>query len=215
MKKLIIFDFDGTIANTEEASYQVYLMMAEQYGMPLLSREELKSYKKIPLRQRIKEQGIPYYLLPKLISESQSKLSQFMNDAKKFEGIDQVIKKLETDRKLIIVSSNRKRIIKSFLKKEKLDSFVKVFGSASLFGKSATIQKAIKKLKISPKHALYIGDEVRDLVACKEANVDMIAVSWGYDDISLLAQENAKYIASDIDELMNYVKIFDLKLDKT
>jgi phosphoglycolate phosphatase len=212
MKKLIIFDFDGTIANTEDASYQVYQLMTEQYGVPQMSKEELLTIKKMPLKQRIKAQGIPYYMLPKLLSESQSKLSQFMNEAKPFEGIANAIKKLKTEKKLIIVSSNHKKIIKKFLEKEKLDVFIKVFGGAALFGKSAMIIKALKKMNIDPKNAIYIGDEVRDIQACKEINLDIISVSWGYDDISLLQQEDAHLIASSVTEMMDLIKAMDAKL---
>jgi phosphoglycolate phosphatase len=212
MKKLIIFDFDGTIANTEDASYQVYQLMTEQYGVTQMSKEELLTIKKMPLKQRIKAQGIPYYMLPKLLSESQSKLSQFMNEAKPFEGIANAIKKLKTEKKLIIVSSNHKKIIKKFLEKEKLDVFIKVFGGAALFGKSATIIKALKKMNIDPKNAIYIGDEVRDVQACKEINLDIISVSWGYDDISLLQQEDSKLIANNVNEMMDLIKAIDAKL---
>lgn len=210
MKSLIIFDFDGTIANTEEASYKVYEQMTQIYGVPQMSKEELKAYKKKPLKQRIKETGIPYYLLPKIMSESQSKLTKFMQDAYPFDGIPFLLEKLSKMNKLVVVSSNNKKIIKKFLKDHDIDVFEKVYGGAALFGKSAMIKKAIKKMKSKVKHALYIGDETRDYQACKELKLDMIGVSWGYEDISVLESEQLSYIANNPEQLSELISTFDV-----
>jgi phosphoglycolate phosphatase len=211
MKKLIIFDFDGTIANTEEASFEVYQLMADQYGVTKLTKAELQTIKKMPLKERIKAQGIPYYMLPKLISESQSKLIQFMEKAMPFDGIPFIIERLKKEKKLIIVSSNHKKIIKSFLKSHHLNHFIKVYGGASLFGKSSMIKKSLKKMKTDTKYALYIGDEIRDYHACQELGLDMVAVSWGYDDKTLLEKEHIEHIADNADHLLMLIKRFDLK----
>lgn len=208
MKELLIFDFDGTLANTEEASYQVYEQMTEIYGVPQMSREALKAFKKKPLKQRIKETGIPYYLLPKIVSESQSKLTKFMKDSFPFEGIPLLLETLSKQYQLIIVSSNHKKIIKKFLKDHQIDVFQKVYGGAALFGKANTIKKAIKKAKSKVKKAIYIGDETRDYQACQELKLDMIAVSWGYEDIDVLMQENIPLIAKTPDDVLAMIGSF-------
>lgn len=206
MKELIIFDFDGTIANTEEASYQVYEQMTTIYGVPQMTREELKAFKKKPLKQRIKETGIPYYLLPKIMSESQSKLTKFMDDAYPFDGIPHLLKTLSKKYKLVVVSSNNKKIIKQFLKTHQLNMFEKIYGGAALFGKAPTIKKAIKKMKSKVKKSLYIGDETRDYHACHELKLDMIAVSWGYEDKEVLMNEKIPFIAHNPKELMTLIE---------
>jgi phosphoglycolate phosphatase len=208
MKELLIFDFDGTLANTEEASYQVYEQMTEIYGVPQMSREALKAFKKKPLKQRIKETGIPYYLLPKIVSESQSKLTKFMKDSFPFEGIPLLLETLSKQYQLIIVSSNHKKIIKKFLKDHQIDVFQKVYGGAALFGKANTIKKAIKKAKSKVKKAIYIGDETRDYQACQELKLDMIAVSWGYEDIDVLMQENIPLIAKTPEDVLAMIGSF-------
>lgn len=206
MKEVIIFDFDGTIANTEEASYKVYEQMTSIYGVPQMSRDELKAYKKKPLKQRIKETGIPYYLLPKIMSESQSKLTQFMKDAFPFDGIPFLIEQLSKVYQLVVVSSNNKKIIKKFLKDHELDVFEKVYGGAALFGKAAMIKKAIKKMKSKVKKTIYIGDETRDYHACQELKLDMISVSWGYEDKEVLEKEQLPYIADTPEQLLSLIE---------
>lgn len=116
MKTLIIFDFDGTIADTEDISYEIYKEMTQLYNVPEMDKKTLLEAKKKPLKSRILEQGIPFYLLPKLMSEAQSKVLSYIDQAKPFEGIKDVIKELAKTKNLIIVSSNRKKVIKTFLK---------------------------------------------------------------------------------------------------
>ena len=53
----------------------------------------------------------------------------------------------------------------------------------SIFGKAARIQKALKKTGISPREAIYIGDQVADIEAAHKENVAFGAVSWGYATI--------------------------------
>jgi phosphoglycolate phosphatase len=210
MKSLIIFDFDGTIANTEEAAYAVYEQMTKQYNIQPMSKTELQSIKKLPLRKRIQSHGIPLYRLPKLILESQTQMSHFMEETHPFEGIPMLLENLKKHKKLIIVSSNKKNIIKDFLKRHKLNHFIKVYGGAAIFGKDKTIQKAIHKMKVDLSHSIYIGDETRDIEACKSLGLDMIAVTWGYDDQALLVEEKAPYVARTVDELLQIIYQVDL-----
>mgnify|MGYP001554125436 CR=1 FL=1 len=206
MKKIIIFDFDGTIADTMSMTYHIYEKMAQKYGMPVLSREAIQEYKKLPLKERLNKQGIPFYMVPKLLSESQMLQKEFKDEAVPFEGIIDVLNELSETFKLIIISSNHKKFIKYFLKSYNIFLFDKVFGKAALFGKASVIKKALKKLGYKKSEAIYVGDETRDVMACRELGIDLISVSWGYDDISLLEKEEASMIAKTPNDIMSFVK---------
>jgi phosphoglycolate phosphatase len=206
MKKLIIFDFDGTIADTMSMTYRIYERMATKYGMPVLSKEAFQSYKKLPLKERLNKQGIPFYMVPKLLSESQMLQDEFKDEAVPFEGMEEVLENLNKTFKLIIISSNHKKFIKYFLKSHEINVFKKVYGKAALFGKAGVIKKVLKKLGYDKSEAIYVGDETRDIIACKELGIDLISVSWGYDDKSLLEKENALMIAKTPKDILSFVK---------
>lgn len=206
MKKIIIFDFDGTIADTMSMTYHIYEKMAQKYGMPVLSREVIQAYKKLPLQERLNKQGIPFYMVPKLLSESQVLQKEFKDEAIPFEGMIDVLNELSETFKLIIISSNHKKFIKYFLKSYDISFFDKVFGKAALFGKASVIKKALKKLGYKKSEAIYVGDETRDIMACRELGIDLISVSWGYDDISLLEKEEASMIAKTPNDIKSFVQ---------
>jgi phosphoglycolate phosphatase len=209
MKTLIIFDFDGTIADTEDISYEIYKEMTQLYNVPEMDKKTLLEAKKKPLKSRILEQGIPFYLLPKLMSEAQSKVLSYIDQAKPFEGIKDVIKELAKTKNLIIVSSNRKKVIKTFLKQHHLKYFSHIYGGAALFGKAAVIKKAIRKMKVKHQDVCYVGDETRDIEACKTIKVDIISASWGFEDEMLLQSYNQHYTASKPSDILKYVTTLD------
>lgn len=206
MKKVVIFDFDGTIADTMDMTYHIYLKMAEKYGMPVVSREELQSYKKIPLKERLNKQGIPFYMVPKLLAEGQTFQKELEHEAHPFDGIKDVLQTLLKDYELLMISSNHKKFIKRFLKRFEMKSFTKVYGKAALFGKAEVIKRVLKKHGYKKSEAIYIGDETRDIIACKELGIDLISVSWGYDDIELLEKEGATYIANQPSDILKFIK---------
>ncbi|MGA0351415.1 MAG: HAD-IA family hydrolase, partial [Acholeplasmataceae bacterium] len=201
-----LFDFDGTIADTMSMTYHIYEKMAQKYGMPVLSREVIQAYKKLPLQERLNKQGIPFYMVPKLLSESQVLQKEFKDEAIPFEGMIDVLNELSETFKLIIISSNHKKFIKYFLKSYDISFFDKVFGKAALFGKASVIKKALKKLGYKKSEAIYVGDETRDIMACRELGIDLISVSWGYDDISLLEKEEASMIAKTPNDIKSFVQ---------
>ena len=187
-------------------TYHIYEKMAQKYGMPVLSREVIQAYKKLPLQERLNKQGIPFYMVPKLLSESQVLQKEFKDEAIPFEGMIDVLNELSETFKLIIISSNHKKFIKYFLKSYDISFFDKVFGKAALFGKASVIKKALKKLGYKKSEAIYVGDETRDIMACRELGIDLISVSWGYDDISLLEKEEASMIAKTPNDIKSFVQ---------
>ena len=92
------------------------------------------------------------------------------------------------------------------MKSHNITLFDKIFGKAALFGKASVIKKVLKKLGYKKSEAIYVGDETRDILACRELGIDLISVSWGYDDISLLEKEEAKMIAKTPSDIMSFVK---------
>jgi len=59
--------------------------------------------------------------------------------------------------------------------------------------KSTGIAMALRTFGISPEHALFIGDQVSDLNAARDANVKGVGVAWGFEEASQL--EKAVHVA--------------------
>ncbi|HHV40437.1 MAG TPA: HAD hydrolase-like protein [Bacteroidales bacterium] len=54
---------------------------------------------------------------------------------------------------------------------------------------------------LSPADVVYIGDETRDVEACKKTGIPMIAVTWGMNNKTILASMKPEGIADSPDDL--------------
>ncbi len=206
MKKLVIFDFDGTLADTNEVSYQIYAVMCERYNVPLLTPEELHDLKKLPVKERLKIMSVPLYKVPKLVRQSWDLYYEYMDSVHYFEGIEALLETLHQHNiKTVIVSSNHKRNIEAFLSHQRVHYFSEIYGKARVFGKERLIKKVLKKHRIEMQDALYVGDELRDIEACLKLNMPIASVTWGFDRESMLKKLNPEGIANTTEELKHII----------
>ncbi|MBU1143549.1 MAG: HAD hydrolase-like protein [Firmicutes bacterium] len=207
MKNMIIFDFDGTISNSVDIVYRVYEKLATEYGFKHFTHEEIHELKMLSIHERLKKHHVSIFQLPKLARKTRKIVSELIEETYPFEGIKDLLELLkEKGLILSIVSSNSKKNIESFIRNHGLIEFDYIYGKASFFGKERLIRKLLKKEKDAK--AIYVGDELRDIVSAKEVPIDIISVTWGFDDITLLEAEEPTYITTSIeglkDLLLNY-----------
>lgn len=207
MLKHIIFDFDGTIADSTEIGLQIFNELSEKYNYKKLSKNELFSLNNKSIKERLKLIGVPYYKLPQFIMDAMAKYRLLINSLKTFEGIRNLIISLkEEGYTLSIISSNSVENIKHFLQKYELEYFNNIISGNNLFGKNKVIKNFLKKFKLKVDEIIYIGDELRDIQACKKASVKIISVIWGFDSIELLKRGNPDYISYKPEDIIEIVK---------
>ena len=68
------------------------------------------------------------------------------------------------------------------------------------------IKKIFEIKKITEKDMLYVGDEQRDVAACKKAGVNVIWVSWGYDVIETVKKDAPDYMVHKPIEIVQVVQ---------
>lgn len=187
MIKAIIFDFDGTLADTEHILVKVYNRLADKHRAKKLTPAELEEFKFISIKERFRKSGLPFYKLPGMAREAKAIYGEYINTALPFPGIPELLHDLkEKGFILCIVSSNSYANIRIFLKAHDLMLFEKISSTPGLFGKHRSIKNMLKKSGIKKHEAIYVGDELRDIASCKKLSLGMIAVAWGYDPVSVL-----------------------------
>jgi phosphoglycolate phosphatase len=202
MKKLVIFDLDGTLTNNINLSEMIYKKISEKYNFKELSTEELRRLKSFTSLKQILKIGIPLFSIPKLYQESREIASEFVKECELFHGIKELLFKLkDNDIELAIVSSNSISNINEFLLKNEINIFSFIKGKASMKGKKRILKKLLKKNGYNSNDAIYIGDEVRDVLACKAMSLEVIAVAWGFESITTLKNSHPNYIAKSADDL--------------
>lgn len=202
MIKYIVFDFDGTLADTFDIIKTIALNEYSEYDI------DVELFKSEGARGMLKKLNIPRWKLPGMILNVTSKLRN-SKDIKLFPGMIDLLNNLKVDYKIGIVSSSTSEIINNTLKEYNIENlFEFVYSESSLFGKHSVLKRMCSKHNIDPLEVIYVGDEDRDIIAAKKANIKTIAVTWGFNSKEKLSKENPDYL---VDSPMQILEVFQEK----
>lgn len=201
----IIFDFDGTIADTiPSTSYMttVFNRLSDEYGFEKLTEKEIEELRQQNLRTILKILRIPLWRVPFLIREVQMKLKKELSIAKPVEGMKPLLLDLKKKRYYLgILTSSKEELVHAFLKRNGLEVFDIIYTGSSLFGKDKVLINLLHKAKLEPNEIVYVGDEIRDIEAAKKTKVQMISVTWGFNTRHGLEKYNPDVIVDTPKEL--------------
>lgn len=179
MKKTIIFDLDGTLVDIEPLFLDILNQMAQQFKFsPILSEERL-SLKHLSLKQLVWQRlGWRIIFLPFLLERGRAEYKKRVSEVALFPGIPELLHDLKNrGYRLGIVSSSRQDTIEAIATRYALP--VDFIASGQLFHKAKSLRATLKREGLNTEETLYVGDEVRDVEACRGAKLDIIAVTWG------------------------------------
>lgn len=205
--KTIIFDFDGTIADSLEVSISIYRDLTNDTRV--LTVDEIEELRKLPLHKVVKAIGVPLWKVPLLVRKGRKIMHGRLNEIKVFDDLPHVFARLKEDGyDLRIVSSNSVENVQTFLKKHDLDTyFSDIHGSIGLFDKARVLRNIIRKDRLQCNMTYYVGDEARDIVASRKAGIRIVSVAWGYNHETLLRDLQPYAIARTPHELYDVLSI--------
>ncbi len=169
MPPTIIFDFDGTIANTFEVMFAIYNKIAPFYHCPTIGPEDREYLRNHSVRESMAAYHMPAWKLPFLGIAIKKRLRAQIENTEPQPGTIEAINALRhAGCTLGIVSSNSKENIYAFLTKYNLENaFSFVVPYRHIFGKHRALRTVIKTSGLEPETTFYVGDEVRDVEAAK------------------------------------------------
>ena len=194
----IVFDFDGTLANSTALVKLHFNELAKRYAKHDVTFHDLYDG---GIMHLIKKSGVSFFMVPKIAFELKSMMHTVIGDVKLVPGLLPVIKDLSKKYRLAIVSSNSEENIRDFLKRQSLEPYFDfIHSDSSLFGKDKVLRRLQKKYHI--KEMIYVGDEDRDVVAAKHIGIPVVAVTWGYNSRKLLEKKQPSAIVVHPKELL-------------
>ncbi len=205
-KKVIIFDFDGTLADSFDF---VTALLVDQAGLaPLSLPERQKYFGGLSIRKMTEKLGMPFFKKLWLFFHGRRVMTKHMQEVKPFPGIESVIKDLhDKGFRMFAVSSNRNENIQIFLRQHGLAKyFAGTRGSASIVGKTTVLRTLLWQRDVRAADCTYVGDEIGDIDAAKRLKIRTVAVGWGYNDLSALAAQKPSAVANTPAELSRILK---------
>ena len=202
MKKTLIFDFDGTLADSADLMIECANALAAKYHYPII--ENPHQHKDKPARYILKELlQIPWYRIPFYIRDMKNLFKSKLQHVEIFEGIPEALESLSKRYRLGLLSTNNSETIHRILKRYSIDQFDFISADSALFGKHKEIKKILKRYKLSLNDTLYIGDELRDIEATRKIGMKIGVVGWGLNSVHVLKSQNPAYLFQTPDELAN------------
>jgi phosphoglycolate phosphatase len=193
--KLVIFDSDGTLADTLPWLETAFNEVAARHGFSPVNeadREVLRTLSPRHLLQRLK---IPLWRIPTLVAGVRRLMAEHITEFSLFDGIADSLQRLH-DRgvTLGIVSSNSRENVRRILGPANAALIHHYACGASVFGKTLKLRGVLKASSILARQAIYLGDEIRDAEAARKTGMAYGAVAWGYHSLqSLRAQKAEEY----------------------
>ena len=203
----LIFDFDGTLADT--LAFTINAASEINRSLHLLSDEKIdfEKFRSTDTIEFFKDLEIPTYKLLFFLYKYQRKQSREIDKVQVFQGLPEVLKNLKKNGiGLGIATSNSTKNVKLFLKNNNLDTFDFIYSSIDYFHKNRIIERAIKKYGMEKENVIYVGDEIRDIKAAKEAGIKVASVTWGYNFENVLSKYKPDFIINRPEDLLNLFK---------
>lgn len=205
----LIFDFDGTIADSFQTVVRSFNSLATQYNLKPISDNEIAQLHNLSSEEIIKYFKIPLHQIPSIINQIRTALLAEMKTIPTFTNLPKVLELLfKSGFTLGIITSNSEENVRSWLEHHKLTSlFAFIHIVNDFFGKGHVLQKIIKRYGIDKTSAFYIGDETRDIEAAKDNEIYSVAVAWGFTAEQVLLKSEPHFIAHKPEDLLTMVSL--------
>ncbi len=202
----LVFDFDGTIADTMPAIVKIYNSLHAKYGSKAVEAHEIATLRGLGVKELLTTLNLSVLKFPFFIAEMQQKVKSELPAVQLFPGLFTVLKQLhEKEYRLGIVTSNTVENVRHFLEAHNIELFDFVYGEKEYWSKGRKIARVVAMHVPEGQKTVYIGDETRDIEAALEAGLPSIAVPWGFNSREKLLAHNPTVLVETPQDLLEWV----------
>jgi phosphoglycolate phosphatase len=202
----LLFDFDGTLGDTLPLFANSLRQFHKVLGYRLPDESMALAMRDMPPGHILTALGLARYKIPLLAILMRRTMRAEASKVRLFDGIETVLRHCRTSGiQLGIVSSNSRPFVRTVLERYELDIFRWYICGMGLGGKSRHLRRLLRRAQLNPAKTLYIGDEVRDIVAAKAAGIAAGAVSWGYNSERALTTMKPDYLFDSPGQILSLV----------
>lgn len=198
---LVIFDFDGTLADTGAWFRTATNKAAARFGFRQLSEQEFEALRSKGSREIIEQMGVPFWKLPMIAAFMRREAEAYISEIRLFPGVEDMLEAVRAaGARIAVVTSNRERVVRAALggSVELIDHFA---CGAALFGKARKFRQVMKAASVDPGRVLAVGDEARDIEAARGAGIRAGSVGWGLADPEFLKSLGPDLFFSEVADI--------------
>lgn len=211
-KKVILFDFDGTVIDNSEGIYNCIKYALTKMEKPIPDEATLRRF----IGPSLFDAYFDY------IDKDEEDAQRFVDlyrerygpvgttEVKLYPKIKELLSALNKDGCICAVVSSKplafvKKIAKFLGVFEEFNEYFCPDFAAHKSDKSEYVEEAVAHYGVDKIQALMIGDTRFDVQAAHTAGVECLGVSYGFSVPGELESENAEYIADDAEDIFTLI----------
>ncbi len=209
MFKAVIFDFDGTLADTKESIVKAVQEVLSDVGCVVddyFIERRIGIGGKLVIKEALEDNKIPYSdsLIEKLAARAHTVRLKFLNSVKIFDGTPELLDALHGRIRIALATMSSRKVIDSLLRERGLAKYFEVVISADdvLKPKPAPeiFLKCAERLGLDPRDCVVVEDSIFGVQAAKAAGMRCIAVTSGAYAAEELRREGPELVVRSIND---------------
>ena len=213
--KALIFDLDGTLADTIPAIAEAVNMTLCKLGYPTHSIDEIKTFVGKGPRHLVSE-ALPKEVRlnnPEIVDKALETYNEmyaktYLSTDTLYEGLEEAIVTLSKYYKIAVLSNKQDEYVKNLVKQLLPDGICSLargtVGNVPAKPEPTVALQIADELGVSHYECMLIGDSVVDILTAENAGFDILSVSWGYVSKAKLLIKGAQDIIDSPKELLEY-----------
>lgn len=196
--KVILFDFDGVIADTFAFCHKII------HARDGVTEDEYRARFEGNINDALRK------ATPNPSAKPFDFFSQYTPElltCQPNKDVVEVVKELAHDHTLIIVSSTISSSIKEFLELQNLTTeFAEILGNDVEKSKVKKINAVLQRYEVKPSETIFITDTLGDIKEARACGVQSIAVTWGYHPEKTLLKGNPFKIIQHPNQIIKSIR---------
>lgn len=200
--KLVVFDFDGTLADSFPWVASVINQVADEFHFEQIDQDEIETLRRMGAKQILKMYRVPFWKILPIVNRVRRLMTENIDCVYMFDGVNDLLQDLaDRDLMLGVVTSNVYENVCHVLGPTNAGLIQFYECKVSPFGKPGRLKKLLHKSGVQPHQAIYIGDEIRDLEAARKVHMPFGAVAWGYTHPGVLKEHSPHEMFVTVEEI--------------
>ena len=209
---LLVFDFDGTLVNSVPGVVASIHAMQAELNLPHKTEQEISRH--IGYGEKFLFEAVLGSKDQKLYEKAFGAYSKHyrnksLEETNIFPHLKEILEEFK-DKIKVIISNKREEFIRLILENHQIAGyFAEIVGGDSspcLKPDPRAIKDILKKYKILPERALFVGDMLVDIETGKNAGVLTCGVTYGLEGREKLKNTHPDFLVDDLLELKDLVK---------
>ena len=206
---LIIFDYDGVLADTLDDLLRFGQAACDQLGVKhTTTKDDLSGLVVMSFPSYGRACGVPEPLIDRFVAICLSLFAERQIPPDTFAGMGEVVRHLAVDHTLAVVTTNTSQNVHAFLARHGLDELIRaVYGVDTPGSKAHKIAMAREQLLHGIQAPVFmVGDALSDILAAREASATSIAVTWGHQSLETLLRATPDHVADAPNDLITIIE---------